>query len=193
VSRTRFGQVQNLVTFAPDRSNVFNGFDAGLSARFRNGGVLRAGFGTGQTVIDNCSTPDVPMQFCRRTVPFKAQTDIQVSGVYPLPWWQLQASAVYQNLPGVPRAASYVAANAEIAPSLGRNLAACPNVSGLCNATTVVDLVEPNALFESRGSQLDLRLSKMFQFGRARVRESTCEGECRRVQCYEPERHSLLE
>jgi len=169
VSPARFGQVQNLVTFAPDRSNVFDGFDANLSARFGKGGLLRAGFGSGRTVIDNCATPDVPPQFCRRTVPFKAQTDIKVSGVYPLPWWQLQASAVYQNLPGVPRAASYVAPNAEIAPSLGRNLAACPNATGPCNATALVDLVEPNTLFEPRGSQLDLRVSKIFRFGRSRV------------------------
>lgn len=44
VSPARFGQIQNLVTFASDRSNVFDGFDASLSARFGNGGMLRAGF-----------------------------------------------------------------------------------------------------------------------------------------------------
>jgi outer membrane receptor protein involved in Fe transport len=169
VSPAKFGQVQNLVTFAPHRSNTFDGFDGSLSARFGNGGMLRAGFASGQTVIDNCETPDVPPQFCRRTVPFRAQTDLKVSVVYPLQWWQLQASAVYQNLPGVPRAASYVAANAEIAPSLGGNLASCPNAIGPCDATAVVDLVEPNTLFEPRGSQLDLRLSKIFQFGRGRL------------------------
>jgi len=37
VSPSRFGQVQNLVTFAPDRSDVFNGVDAHVSARFGEG------------------------------------------------------------------------------------------------------------------------------------------------------------
>jgi hypothetical protein len=72
--------------------------------------------------------------------------------------------AVYQNLPGIPIAASYVANNAQIAPSLGRNLAAGPN------ATVVIDLIPPNTEFDDRLTQVDLRFAKVVRLGRARVR-----------------------
>jgi hypothetical protein len=82
--------------------------------------------------------------------------------VYPLPWG-LQPSVTFQNLPGVPITASYVATNAEIAPSLGRNLAA--GVRG----TATVQLIEPNTRFEPRRSQMDARLARIFRVGRTRV------------------------
>jgi hypothetical protein len=114
-------------------------------------------------VTDNCATSDVPVPFCRDTSPWKANTEVKLSAIYPLPWWGLQTSVVYQNLPGIPRAANYVASNAEIAPSLGRNLAACPAPTGPCNATATVPLVPPDTLFENRGNQLDLRFSKILK------------------------------
>ena len=97
--------------------------------------MLYGGVSSGRTVTDNCATPDVPDQFCRQTLPL---TEFKLSGVQPLPWWGLQVSATYQNLPGVPQAATYLATNAEIAPSLGRNLSACPAATGPCNATALV-------------------------------------------------------
>jgi len=151
------------------RSQVFNGVDVLINARFGKGGVLTGGLSTGQVVTDNCGTPDVPVQFCNTTLPWRAHTQVKLAGVYPLPWWGLQTSATYQNLPGRDRPASYVASNGEIAPSLGRNLSACPSASGPCNATAIVTLVEPNTLFEPRGNQLDVRLSKIFRLGRTRV------------------------
>jgi hypothetical protein len=48
------------------------------------------------------------------------------SGVYPQPWWGVTTSVRFQNLFGPRRSASYFATNAEIAPSLGRNLSGCP-------------------------------------------------------------------
>ena len=72
---------------------------------------------------------------------------------------------LHQNLPGIPQAASYVASNAQIAPSLGRNLAACPAPTGPCNATAIINLVAPNTMFEDRGNQVDLRFSKILKLG----------------------------
>ena len=55
--------------------------------------------------------------------------------------------------------ASYVATNAEVAPSLGRNLAAC-GTRVPCTATTTVNLIEPFTVFEDRIYQVDVRLAK---------------------------------
>jgi hypothetical protein len=67
-----------------------------------------------------------------------------------------------QNLPGVPITASYVATNAEIAPSLGRNL------SGNARSVTV-ELMESGARYEDRLTQLDVRVARVFRVGRTRV------------------------
>ena len=59
--------------------------------------------------------------------------------------------------------------NAEIAPSLGRNLGTCSNSTGPCTRTVTIPIVEPGTLYEDRVSQLDLRLAKIFNFGGIRV------------------------
>ena len=54
----------------------------------------------------------------------------------------LQTSVIYQNFSGIENTATYTATNAQIAPSLGRNLAACPAV-GTCTATATIQLIQP--------------------------------------------------
>ena len=62
-----------------------------------------------------------------------------------------------------------MATNSQIAPSLGRNLGAC-GTSATCTATvTVANLIDPNTRFEDRLNQVDLRVSKKLQLGRARL------------------------
>jgi hypothetical protein len=165
---TRFGQVNDLVTKASHfgkRTEVFNGVDVGINARFGNGGLLSGGVSIGQTVINNCLVVDSPdLRFCETTDP---QKQVKLAVAYPLPKG-FQASATFQNLPGINRLASYVATNAQIAPSLGRNLGAC-GASVVCNATVAVDLIEPNTLREPRQSQLDVRLSKLIRMGPVRL------------------------
>ena len=95
------------------------------------------------------------------------QHQIKAAVAYPLPWG-VQASGVWQNLPGVNRLLNYAATNAEIAPSLGRNLGAC-GTSVTCNATVAVDLIAPNSLREPRQNQVDVRLSKVVRLGAARL------------------------
>ena len=53
--------------------------------------------------------------------------------------------------------------NAEIAPSLGRNL------SNGANGTVNVQLIEPGTMYGERQRQLDIRISKRVRFGRARL------------------------
>ena len=65
--------------------------------------------------------------YCHVNPSWASGTQVKFLVVYPLPW-KLQTSATYQNIAGIPVTASYPATNAQIAPSLGRNLSAGPTV-----------------------------------------------------------------
>ena len=109
-----------------------------------------------------CFVVDSPqeLQFCDVQQTF--QTQIKVNGSYMWPG-SIQTSAVWQNLPGVPISASYTATNAEIAPSLGRNLSAG------AGSNVSVPLIEPYSQYEERINQLDVRVAKSFRVGGARL------------------------
>jgi hypothetical protein len=79
-----------------------------------------------------------------------------VNGAYTLPYG-VQISATYQNLPGIPITASYVATNSEIRPSLGRDLAAGSS------ATATIELIAPETEHEDRIIQMDFRLAKIIR------------------------------
>jgi hypothetical protein len=186
INPAKFGQVDSLVTKAAAFGNltdIFNGVDLGVNARFGRGGLFFGGVSLGREVTNNCALKDLPnivvnatysanfnpvgsTAFCEFTIP---QNQVKFAGSYPLPRWGLQVSATFQNLPGVPRTASYVATNAQIAPYLGRSLGQC-GFSATCNGTvTIPHLFPPNSVLEPRQNQLDVRLSKLFQMGRMRL------------------------
>jgi hypothetical protein len=99
--------------------------------------------------------------YCDVVPPWSADTQVKFSGTIPLPY-QFQAALTYQNLPGIPYYGSFVFRNADIAPSLGRNLAA-----GTA-ATVTVDLIPPQTQFEDRIQQLDFRFARNFRIGNKR-------------------------
>jgi carboxypeptidase family protein len=172
INPVKFGVNDNLVTLASNygkQSEVYDGIDLTANFRFGRGGLLSGGVGTGHTTTNNCDVlMDSPQKrFCQVTLPFAGQTQVKISGAYPLKW-DIQASATYQDLPGIPVTASYVVSNAEARPTLGRNFGAC-GAAATCTATTTVELIEPNTLFEKRIRQVDLRLSKSVRFGRYRL------------------------
>jgi hypothetical protein len=68
-------------------------------------------------------------------------------------------SAVFQNISGPTIVASYAATNDQIAPSLGRNLAACRGAA-VCTSTATIPLIVPQTMFDDRLSRLDVRLAK---------------------------------
>ena len=158
----KFGQVQNLVTLAEnygtfDSNNDF--FNASVEARLAHGIRLGGGFDTGRSVVDRCFVVDSPQELlnCRVVTPFKAQTQLKLNGVFPLPAGVV-ASFLFQNLSGPSYDANYSATNADIMPSLGRAL------SGGVTAVTI-PLVPPQTLFEDRTSRIDVRLGKNFKLG----------------------------
>jgi hypothetical protein len=186
------GQVHNLVTKASNfggQSEVYNGFDVKLNARFGHGGFVTGGLSMGRTSYNDCSIaknyPNVtatetnavatvtsnvntPTQFCQYAIPWSLGTQVKFAASYPLPWYGIQTSLVYQDLPGYALNTSYVATDAQIAPSLGRDLSACPapKVPPVQCATTVTltnALFAPFSQSENRLSQLDLRFTKLFK------------------------------
>jgi hypothetical protein len=186
---SRFGQVDNLVTPAENfggMTQVYDGFDLAMRARFGRGGLIQGGVSSGQTKYGNCLsgigaspmslTPGafvvislvpspnrtLPAQFCEATVPFEGQTQYKASVNYPLPWYGLQVSGVLQNLPGPAIQANWAVPNAAVQPSLGRPLA-----GGV--ATTTVSLMEPFSEYEDRLNQVDVRVTKMLRIGRGRL------------------------
>ncbi|PYR25006.1 MAG: hypothetical protein DMF92_21390, partial [Acidobacteria bacterium] len=178
-----FGQLDNLVTQGShygSQTQVYNGFDATLNARFGQGGQFSGGLSTSRTVTDNCyqnSDPTVTAQlftgastataprtdaFCHVSPPLSAGTQVKFLVVYPLPW-DIQTSAIFQNTPGIPIQATYAANNAQIQTSLGRNLSACPSQTGACNSTVSTQLIPSGTQYEPRYTQVDLRLSRSFR------------------------------
>jgi hypothetical protein len=181
-------------------SEVFDGVDVTIAARLARGALVQGGVATGRTVIDNCLVIDSPGAvggtnspgvlfagmpagaalaipqvdarpgYCHVSRPWSSGTQAKFSVVYPLPL-NFQASAIYQNIPGVPIRATYVASNAEIRPSLGRNLAACPSqTAATCNSNfPAIDLIPPFTQYGDRIQQVDLRFTRNFPIGSRRL------------------------
>jgi carboxypeptidase family protein len=186
------GQTRNVVLPASAfgaATQLYNGFDVNLNARFGKEGLISGGVSDGRLTANSCFIVNSPQDFryCGDTsvtasasaagassavtqMPWKGQLQAKLIVVYPLPLWNIRASAVYQNLSGVPILGSgYSVTNAQIAPSLGRNLAACRGAVPCTATVSLNNLFEPNTQFEDRLQQLDLRFSKVLPIGRGRV------------------------
>jgi hypothetical protein len=173
LARAKVGMVDNLVRNASafgEQEQVFNGVDATLQWRFGSIGSLTGGVSTGSTTTDNCAqiVDSLDRRFCRDSPPWSAGTNVRFGFVTPLPY-DLRLSSTFQNNAGIPIQAVYSATNAEIAPSLGRNLSACPTNAGPCSARQNIALVGPSQLYEERATLVDVRLSKFVRVGKVRL------------------------
>jgi len=181
VTPTKFGQVRNVVTQASNygkQTEIYNGVDVGINARPRAGVVIQGGLNIGRAETNSCevvlmrpqvqfvgpsgSTVAEPrsLAFCNVVPPWLTQ--VKLSGTFGLPYG-FRTGITYQNLPGIPIYATYVATNTQIAPSLGRNLA-----SG-ARGTVSIDLIPPQSRFEDRITQLDVRFSRLFKLQKNRL------------------------
>jgi hypothetical protein len=193
VTPALFGRQSNLITQASHygkQTEVFSGVDVTVTARFAKVGRFQGGLSMGRTVNDTCDFNTLPQVqtvltqgaatsttistpraegFCHIASSWSGGSGFGFNVVYPLPW-DIQTSAIFQDKPGYPITASYVAGNAEVRSSLGRNLAACPSqTAATCNQNVTIALIPPNSIFGDRIEQLDLRFSRIFPMGRARV------------------------
>jgi hypothetical protein len=191
IKPAKFGQVSNVVNLDSQyggQSEMYEGIDITLNARFGNGGLIGGGFAAGRTVTDVCDIVDdvpefainmpatlflttnsvvgpnnAPSRFCHITPPWSALTQVKLFGTYPLPM-DLRASFNYQHLPGIATTSTYVVSGAEIATAIGR-----PPAAG-ARATAAVELLEPHRLRrEDRLNQLNFALTRLFNVGGTRL------------------------
>jgi hypothetical protein len=158
-------------------TEVFNGVDLLVNARLPGGIAVSGGPSIGRVETNYCFVVNSPegsgippaqgatsaagLQYCDVKPPF--QPNVKLLGVYPVPWGGVQLAATFQSLPGPQITASRTYTNAEIKPSLGRNLA-----TG-ANGTATVQLIQPGTMYDERLYQVDFRASKIFRLGTKRL------------------------
>jgi hypothetical protein len=160
IKPAKFGQSTNFTTFADHfgkQTEIFNGVDLSGSTRLGRGAQAAGGVSFGRTSTNRCFVVDSPQETYNCDVRPPFQPNIKAIAVLPLPWWSLQTSLALQSVPGPMITATYTARNAEISPSLGRNLA-----SG-ASGTATVELIKPGTLYSPRVNQLDLSLAKIIK------------------------------
>jgi hypothetical protein len=190
--------VRKLASDVGKRSEIYNGIDVTMNARFAVGGQFSGGLSMGRTTTDACDiarkAPETllgtdgsaagsgsnsgpgtlttgvagawsSLEHCRVQIPWSAATQLKFLVVYPLPW-DLQMSAIYQNMAGAPILATYPAPAAEVMAALPGNriLGACAG-RPTCTANTTVSMLSLGQAYESRLQQLDLRFARRFTIG----------------------------
>jgi hypothetical protein len=144
---------------------------------------VQAGLSTGSTTTENCYANDKPQllpdgrstsdprtdAYCKVSTLWSGSTQFKAAVVLPL-WWQLQASANYQNLAPIATAANASISNVAIVPSLHRDLSACGARTGAaCTSQVVANIVLGGTYYlEPRLQQLDVRLSRVFRMAGGR-------------------------
>jgi hypothetical protein len=169
-----FGRpTNNVITFASnygDQSEVWTGVEVNMTARPQGGLFLQGGASTQRRTTDNCEVlrqlPEndpAGLPYCHVQSAFVTQ--VKMLGSYTVPKIDVIVSGTFQNVPGPEILANYVATNAIVAPSLGRNLS-----GGASNLT--VNLVEPGAMFGDRITMASLRFSKTVRVRNVRTTAS---------------------
>ena len=162
--------------FGPARSSYWQGVDFTVNARMRKGLTLQFGTNTGRKIDDTCATvvkidsPDP--RNCRLTPPY--QTTIRGLASYTIPRIDVLVSTAVRSQPplelGVLDAATNGATwnvpNTVVQQLLGR----LPP-GALANGTTPVRLLDnEHRLYpDNRRTQVDLRVAKIFRFGKKRL------------------------
>jgi hypothetical protein len=183
--QARSGQVNEWATNSKnyaEQTENWQGVDVGVVARLRNGLTVQGGTSTGRRLSDSCALKAVlPEQgqgtrgsttsiaggspvnpYCREVEPY--QTSIRGLASYTIPRIDVQISGTWRSDAGDDLAANFVANNAYIAANgtLGRSLS-----GGAANVT--VNLIEPNTFYSDRRNNVDLRIAKIFRYGRTRT------------------------
>jgi hypothetical protein len=163
---------QNYITweqdFGPARSSYWQGLDVTINARLRQGLTLQLGTNTGRKIDDTCATvvkidsPDP--RDCRLTPPY--QTTIRGLASYTIPKVDVLVSTAIRSQPPLPLAATWPVPNTVVASILGR-----VPPGGTTGGTTNVALLdnEHRLYAGNRRTQIDMRLAKIFRFGKTRL------------------------
>jgi len=172
----------SLIRFSDDfggETNLYQGYDVNLEARFRSGAFLRGGIAATARTFDNCSllvagpeagTTEIyadGSKGCHREYGYRP--DAKFSGSYLMPWG-VQIAGTFQHSRGVQNGgagpsvgAAWAVTSAVANPQIGRNW------TGVASRT--VQLIREGLDYgEHNLNQLDLRVAKRFNAGRARLR-----------------------
>ncbi|MEQ1898420.1 MAG: TonB-dependent receptor [Vicinamibacterales bacterium] len=173
-------------------TDVFNGADFAMNWRFKGSGLVSGGVTLGKSVRDFCFANNFPQIINIATTavgsgqialgPRDANyctdaaqplwngvgSQVKFQFVYPLPG-AIMLAATYKHLPGIPVTGTVTYSNAAVAPVLGRNLAACTAPTGACTQAAAVNVVRPGTLYDDRLNQIDLRGTRRFRIGKARL------------------------
>jgi hypothetical protein len=180
----------SLIRFSDDfggETNLYQGFDVNLEARFRNGAFLKGGIAATSRTFDNCNLLKAGQDAvagsgggqgteiyadgttaCHREYGYRP--DAKVSGSYTLPW-DIQLAGTYQFTRGVQNGgagpsvtAAWAVTSAVAAPMTGR-----PAWTGVASRT--IQLISEGKNYGDHNlNQLDLRLAKRFTVGKVRLR-----------------------
>ena len=170
IQLTKFGLVDNLVTFAKNygtQQDVYNGVDITANVRLPRRVLLSGGVNTGTTMhegnnvfnsIESCFVVDSPgaLRFCDINVPWRTQ--VKLLGTVGLPW-DVDLAATFQSVPGPEIQANLTVTSAQT--TLGRNLS---------TGTVTVPLVPRATMFGDHVYQIDIRLTKSVPVGRTRIK-----------------------
>ena len=158
------GQVQNERTIdsaaGVQRERTWNGFTASMDGRFPNGLTLAGGIDIGKQTTDDCYTLDAPNNgnpFCHVERSWADLTDFRFRGGYPLPQG-LQVSFIYKNLPG-----QAIDTEGTILRSDVRFVDPA-RTAPLSRSSITRPFHVPLSNFSERFQQLDLRVTKTFNF-----------------------------
>jgi hypothetical protein len=176
--------VQNIYTFASDYgdwTNHWQGVDATVNARLRDGLVLQAGTSTGRAVTDNCEVaarvPELlnPVLTNPTIIPAPAvaladschkveswQTQFRGLATYTIPRIDVLVSGIFRSQPN---SMFGFGATPE-----GNSTGLSANYATLVNGQSVtLNLLEPGVHYADRINQLDARFGKLLRFGRYRT------------------------
>jgi hypothetical protein len=149
------GLSDNLITFAPGNSKVFNGMDLLINGRFGRGSLVAGGVSMGRTVTDNCTVDDPnALRYCHVSPPFMAGNQYKFIAAHPLPYG-VQVSGTFVSTPGPLISANYTVSSA---------IAGVPLTVGSLS----VNLVEPGTLYAGRSNRVDMRFGKTLRIDRTR-------------------------
>jgi hypothetical protein len=170
-----------------DETNLYQGFDANIDARFRNGAFLKAGIGATARTFDNCNLraagldafvansattqgtevyPDGSTS-CHREYGYRP--DLKASGSYTLPW-DVQLAGTFQFSRGIQNGGAGPSLNASwaVTSATAATIGARPWTSV---ASRTINLIREGSDYGKHNlQQLDLKLAKRFTIDKVRLR-----------------------
>ena len=175
-----------------DMSEVFNGIDVTFNGRLENGITLGGGVAMGAVEVQECFIVDNPIQnrpgHCNYAPGWGDGTQVKFNGSVPLPY-DVDFSFVFQSIPGVHRFSEYRAGadpaeRAAIEAQIGHEMVSPYEEFNLFPAGTGFYSGKPSSSlsylgftfldnsteFEPQLTQLDLRFTKVLEFGGGRIR-----------------------